>query len=63
MALTPREREVARLVAAGLCNKDIAKVLNLSPNTVKNVLLRIFPKVGVTNRTELALRIIREVAA
>jgi DNA-binding NarL/FixJ family response regulator len=63
MSLTPREREVARLVAAGLANKDVAKCLGLSPNTVKNVLMRIYPKVGVSNRTELALRIIREVAA
>jgi DNA-binding NarL/FixJ family response regulator len=62
MRLTPRETEVARLVAAGLPNKDIAKVLGISHFTVKNNLLRIFPKVGVTNRTELALRMIREAA-
>jgi two-component system, NarL family, nitrate/nitrite response regulator NarL len=53
--LTQREEGVVRLVAAGLTNRDISRHLNLSENTVRNYLFRIFNKVGTSNRLELAL--------
>lgn len=53
--LTKREEEVVRLVERGLTNKDIAKELHLSEHTVRNNLFRIFDKLGVSSRVELAL--------
>src|SRR5262249_48992818 len=51
--LTPQEREIAALAAAGLSNKQIAQRLYLSPKTVGNHLFRIFPKLGITSRAAL----------
>jgi DNA-binding NarL/FixJ family response regulator len=53
--LTPRERDVARLVGNGLCNSDIAKELGISVHTVKNYLFSVFDKTGVSSRAELIL--------
>jgi two-component system nitrate/nitrite response regulator NarL len=53
--LTKREAGVVNLVAEGLTNRDISLHLNLSENTVRNYLFRIFNKVGTSNRLELAL--------
>ena len=53
--LTPREREVLTLVSAGHANKEIARQCNVSEETVKHHLTRIFDKVGASNRTELAM--------
>lgn len=55
--LTKRERDVVTLVAKGLTNRDIAEQLRLSEHTVKNYLLSIFGKLGVSSRLELALHI------
>ncbi|WP_108516465.1 LuxR C-terminal-related transcriptional regulator [Bradyrhizobium algeriense] len=52
--LTPREREIIRLVAEGLSNKEIARQLNVSPGTVKVHLYNVFQKLEVSNRTVLA---------
>jgi two-component system, NarL family, nitrate/nitrite response regulator NarL len=52
--LTPREREVLVLVAAGYANKDIARTCAVSEETVKHHLTRMFDKVGAANRLELA---------
>ena len=54
-ALSEREAEVADLVAEGLTNADIAGRLYLSLPTVKTHLARIFEKLAVTNRVQLAL--------
>jgi len=54
-ALTVTERDILRLVAYGLTNKEIASQLCLAEKTVKNHLIVIFEKVGVRNRTEAAL--------
>lgn len=53
--LTRREESVVRLVMQGMVNRDIARELRLSEHTVKNYLFRIFDKLGVSNRVELAL--------
>jgi two-component system nitrate/nitrite response regulator NarL len=53
--LTPRERGVVRLVAEGMRNQEIALKLNLSEHTVRNYLLRIFDKLGISSRVELVL--------
>ena len=54
-SLTPREREVARLVGDGLCNSEVAHRLGLSIHTVKNYLFSVFDKIGVSSRAELIL--------
>jgi DNA-binding NarL/FixJ family response regulator len=55
--LTGRQREVAALVASGMSNKEVASALSLSEGTVKNHVKEIFRTLGVTNRTQLALRL------
>jgi len=50
-SLTTRETEVLRLVAAGRSNKQIAVDLGIGESTVKTHLLRVFDKLGVTDRT------------
>jgi DNA-binding CsgD family transcriptional regulator len=52
--LTPQELQIARLAAEGLPNREIGQRLYLSPRTVGSHLYRIFPKVGVTARSQLA---------
>jgi DNA-binding NarL/FixJ family response regulator len=53
--LTPREDQVVNLVAEGIGNRDIAQQLGIKENTVKKSLLRIYDKLGVSNRVELVL--------
>ena len=53
--LSKRQEELVQLVADGLSNSEIAKRLQLSQHTVKNYLLRIFDKLGVSSRVELIL--------
>jgi two-component system, NarL family, nitrate/nitrite response regulator NarL len=53
--LTARERDVVRLVADGMRNQEIANKLNLSEHTVRNYLIRIFDKLGISSRVELVL--------
>ena len=52
-ALTPQQREIALLAAAGLSNKQIGERLFLSPRTVSTHLYQLFPKLGVSSRTAL----------
>jgi two-component system nitrate/nitrite response regulator NarL len=56
MTLTSCELEVAVLVAEGLSNKEIARRLDRSEGTVKVHLHNIYKKLGVRNRTSLAIR-------
>lgn len=53
--VTTRERAVVELVAQGLRNREIASELGMTEGTVKVYLHRIYEKLQVTNRTELAL--------
>ena len=53
-ALTPHELQIARLAAEGLSNREIGARLFLSPRTVSTHLYKIFPRLGVTSRVELA---------
>lgn len=53
--LTPREKEVLQLVAAGMSNKHVAIELDLQEKTVKHHMTQIMTKLGVANRTEAAM--------
>jgi DNA-binding CsgD family transcriptional regulator len=53
-SLTPREQGVARLVADGNSNREIADLLVVSPKTVERHVTNVFAKLGLRNRTELA---------
>jgi len=51
-ALSPREREVIRLVATGATNREIARALGVGEETVKTLLTRTFDKLGVRRRAQ-----------
>ncbi len=53
--LTARERQIVRVMAEGLSNKEIAQRLRLAEGTVKVHLHRIYRKLGIGNRTALAI--------
>ena len=53
--LTPRERDVLRLLAKGFSNKAIASDLHLTVGTIKGYVNHIFSKLGVLDRTQAAL--------
>ncbi|WP_405883244.1 AAA family ATPase [Streptomyces sp. NBC_01136] len=55
--LSAQELQIARLAAAGLSNRQIAERLFLSDRTVGSHLYRIFPKLGITSRSQLAARL------
>ena len=53
--LTPREKEVVRLICRGLRNRQIAENLHITPGTVKVHLMHIFEKTGLKDRLALAV--------
>lgn len=55
-ALAPRERQLIRFVRQGLRNREIARELGVTEGTVKVYLHAVFEKLGVSTRTELAVR-------
>jgi DNA-binding CsgD family transcriptional regulator len=55
--LTPTERRIAELAAAGLSNKQIARTVVVSVNTVERHLSRAYAKLGVRSRTQLSARL------
>lgn len=58
--LTQRESEVLRQMALGLTNKEIAKALSISYETVKEHVQHILRKIGVTDRTQAAVWAVRK---
>lgn len=52
LGLTDRECEILDLLAAGHANKEIARVLDVSPNTVKTHIANLFQKLGAERRTQ-----------
>ena len=58
--LTEREAEVLRELAKGLTNKDIAKTLHISCETVKEHVQHVLRKIGVTDRTQAAVWAVRK---
>jgi DNA-binding CsgD family transcriptional regulator len=59
--LTEGERRIASLVAEGRTNREVASALFLTERSVETVLSRVYGKLGVRSRTELAARLAREV--
>jgi DNA-binding CsgD family transcriptional regulator len=60
LGLPPRQAQIAALVARGLRNAEIAALLGVSKLTVRNHLVEIFRKTGVSTRAELAARVAAE---
>lgn len=58
--LSARELEVLALIVEGLTNKEIASRLCLSPDTVKNHVVHIIQKLGVSDRTQAAVTAVRQ---
>lgn len=52
LGITAREYQTLELVAAGHSNKEIARILSVSPNTVKTHLAKIYEKLEVQRRTQ-----------
>ena len=52
LGISPRELMVLNEIAAGRSNKEIARVLEVSPNTVKTHAARLFEKLGAVRRTD-----------
>lgn len=55
LPLTPRQAQVARLVSQGLTDKELASALHLSYPTIKLYLQRIYRRLDIHNRTQLAV--------
>lgn len=58
-ALTEREREVLALIAEGLTNQQIAKVLYVAPSTIKSHVQNVMLKLGASDRTQAAVMAVR----
>jgi two-component system nitrate/nitrite response regulator NarL len=59
-SLAAREFQVANLVAEGLPNREVALKLGLTEHTVSNYLFRIYNKLGISSRVELALYVMKD---
>lgn len=55
MNLTVREKDVVRLLTAGMRNAEIGKHMGITEDAVKNHLRHIYDKLGFSNRVELAM--------
>jgi DNA-binding NarL/FixJ family response regulator len=61
-SLTERERQLLVLISTGATNREIARELNLGPDSVKKNASALYRKLGVRNRTEAARRAIQLLA-
>jgi DNA-binding CsgD family transcriptional regulator len=61
--LTPQELQIAQLAASGMTNREIGQRLYLSHRTIGSHLYRIFPKLGVTSRSQLSSALAASTAA
>lgn len=52
LGLSPRECEILDLLASGQSNKELARALGISPNTVKTHIARVYEKLGAQNRVQ-----------
>lgn len=57
--LSDREKEICKLIVLGYSNKEISDELYISLNTVKNHLNNIYKKLGVSDRTQAAVAIMK----
>ncbi len=57
---SPRERQIVALLANGCSNQEIANRLGLRLQTVKNHLSRVYRKIGVPNRVQLAVLMLQQ---
>jgi LuxR family maltose regulon positive regulatory protein len=55
-ALSPRETDILTLIAEGLSNKEVARSLDIGPETVKSHLKSVFTKLGVEKRAQAVSR-------
>jgi two-component system, NarL family, nitrate/nitrite response regulator NarL len=58
--LTQKEDEIGNLVADGMTNREIAQKLGIAEHTVSNHLFRIYERLGISSRVELALYLLRQ---
>jgi RNA polymerase sigma factor (sigma-70 family) len=58
-SLSPRQREVVALIADGKTNREIAEALHISEGTVKNYVTAVLEVMGVSDRTKLAVLLVR----
>ena len=59
LGLTERQAELALLVAQGMSNAEIGAQLGIKPATVKKHLEQVYERLGVANRTQLAVLVMR----
>jgi DNA-binding NarL/FixJ family response regulator len=55
MSLSPRERQIGRMIVDGMENKEIAFELHLTEGTIKEYNNRVYRKLGICNRTQFAI--------
>ena len=58
LMLTPREKDIAELVAVGMSNKEIGRELGICYQTVRNTLVHVFRKTSTRKRTQLAVKLV-----
>jgi DNA-binding NarL/FixJ family response regulator len=58
--LTRREKEIASLLMEGLSNKQIARMLGITPLTAKTHVQNVLDKLGMNSRTKCAIKLLKE---